>query len=327
MSGRRWSVEELAAGVRAGDARALARSISLLEDGEPAGAALMRALHGEGGAAYALGVTGPPGVGKSTLISALVAEARARGQAVGVVSVDPTSPFSGGALLGDRIRLAEHFLDPGVFIRSMGSRGRAGGLAEATLQTLLLLGAAGKEIVFLETVGSGQGEVSIAALADSVLLVLMPGAGDSLQALKAGIMEIPDLIAVNKRDLPGAESTAGELRSALALGSAPPPPVLTTDALSGEGTRELWELIERRQAAAGADPSFARRRGERLVAEVLAVASARTRRYLENAVASDPELEALLGEVRLGRLDPLSAVHEILLKVFRIGSQDSPHTR
>ncbi len=223
MSAKRPSPAELAAGVRAGDARALARAISLLEDGEPAGRELMAALAGEGARALTVGVTGPPGAGKSTLISALVAELRARGKTVGVVSVDPTSPFGEGALLGDRIRLAEHFLDPGVFIRSMGSRGHPGGLAASSLQTLLLLGAAGKDVVFLETVGAGQGELAVRTAADAVVLVLAPGAGDTVQALKAGIMEIPDVIALNKGDLPGAESAAARApRGALALGGQPP---------------------------------------------------------------------------------------------------------
>jgi LAO/AO transport system kinase len=266
-------------------------------------------------------------VGKSTLVAALVAEARAAGRRVGVLSVDPTSPFSSGALLGDRIRLGEHFLDPEVFIRSMGSRGAQGGLAGATLEALLVLGAAGKDVVFVETVGAGQGEVGVRGAADTVLLVAMPGSGDAVQALKAGIMEIPDLIAVNKRDLPGAEATAGELRSALALGPGEAPEVLLTEALRREGTGELWARIERRRLAALADGSLARRRGDNLAAEAVAVAAARARRYLENALGADPALEALLAEVRSGRLDPLSAADRILRHVFPIADHDDPHTR
>src|SRR5262249_3022164 len=193
MSSRRdWTRETLAAGIREGDRRALARAITLVENQDPLAYQVVADVYPETGNAYAVGVTGPPGVGKSSLISALVRVGRADAQTVGVVSVDPSSPFTQGALLGDRIRLADHFLDSDVFIRSMGTRGHLGGLAEATLQTLLLLDAAGKDVVFLETVGTGQSEVGVLAIADTVVLALMPGSGDSIQALKAGIMEIPD---------------------------------------------------------------------------------------------------------------------------------------
>src|SRR5919108_5335872 len=203
VPGRRdWTRDALVEGIRAGDRRALARAITLVENSEPLAYELVRELYPETGNAYAVGVTGPPGVGKSSLISALIGHVRKNDTTVGVVSVDPSSPFTQGALLGDRIRLAEHFLDPDVFIRSMGARGHLGGLAEATLQALLVLDAAGKDIVFLETVGTGQSEVEVIGIADTVVLVLMPGSGDSIQALKAGIMEIPDLIVVNKRDHP-----------------------------------------------------------------------------------------------------------------------------
>ncbi|MDX6543755.1 MAG: GTPase, partial [Gaiellaceae bacterium] len=212
-----WTRETLAAGVRAGDRRALARAITLVENSEPLAYDLVRELYPETGGAYAIGVTGPPGVGKSSLISSLVRHVRAQELTVGVISVDPSSPFTKGALLGDRIRLADHFLDPGVFIRSMGTRGHLGGLAEATLQALLLLDAAGKELVFLETVGAGQSEVEVIGIADTVVLVLMPGSGDSVQALKAGIMEIPDVIAINKMDHPAAKTMLNEVRSILSL--------------------------------------------------------------------------------------------------------------
>jgi LAO/AO transport system kinase len=195
---REWTHEDLVAGVRAGDRRALARAISLVENRDARAYAVVRELYPQTGNAFAIGVTGPPGVGKSSLIGSLVRHVRALDRTVGVVSVDPSSPFSQGALLGDRIRLSDHFLDPGVYIRSMGTRGHLGGLAEATLQAMLLLDAFGKELVFLETVGTGQSEVEVIGIADSVLLVLMPGSGDSVQALKAGMMEIPDVIAVNR---------------------------------------------------------------------------------------------------------------------------------
>src|SRR6187397_2038925 len=229
---RDWTRETLAAGVRAGDKLALARAITLVENGEPLAYDLVRDIYPDTGRAYAVGVTGPPGVGKSSLISALVRHVRGREQSVGVISVDPSSPFSQGALLGDRIRLSDHFLDPDVFIRSMGSRGHLGGLAEAALQALLVLDASGKDLVFLETVGTGQGEVEVIGIADTVVLVLMPGSGDSIQALKAGIMEIPDVIAINKSDHPAAKQTANDVRQVLALApSGPQPPIVLTEAM------------------------------------------------------------------------------------------------
>ena len=195
-------------------------------------------------------MTGPPGVGKSSLVSALVGHVRGAGRSVGVVSVDPSSPFTRGALLGDRIRLSDHFLDPEVYIRSMGTRGHLGGLAEATLQALLLVDASGKDVIFLETVGTGQSEVEVIGIADLVLLVLMPGSGDSVQALKAGIMEIPDVIAVNKMDHPAARTMVEEVRSIVALepDRARRPAILLTEALRGEGVPELWAALEQRRS-------------------------------------------------------------------------------
>src|SRR5438874_3056725 len=218
VAGRRdWTRETLVQAVRAGDRRALARAITLVENGDALAYEVVHDLYPETGHAYAVGLTGPPGVGKSSLASGLIRIARAQGQTVGVISVDPSSPFTQGALLGDRIRLTEHFLDPDVFIRSMGTRGHLGGLAETTLQAMLVLDAAGKDVVFLETVGAGQGEVEVIGIADTVVLVLMPGSGDSVQAVKAGIMEIPDVIAINKLDHPAAKTMLNEVRSILAL--------------------------------------------------------------------------------------------------------------
>src|SRR5438445_7562114 len=244
MHGRRdWTRESLAEGVRAGDTRALARAISLVENGDPLAYDLVRDIYPETGRAYAVGITGPPGVGKSTLISTLIAHIREQDRTVGVISVDPSSPFTQGALLGDRIRLADHFLDPGVFIRSMGTRGHLGGLAETTLQALLVLDAAGKELVFLETVGAGQREGGVVGVADTGVTALMTGSGDSIQALKAGIMEIPDVIAINKMDHPAAKTMLHEVRSILALDKSSEwhPPIVLTEATSGENVPELWE--------------------------------------------------------------------------------------
>jgi LAO/AO transport system kinase len=321
VAGRRdWTRETLAAGVRDGDRRALARAITLVENGDPLAYGVVADLYPATGHAYAVGVTGPPGVGKSSLISALVRHVRAAGSTVGVVSVDPSSPFSKGALLGDRIRLADHFLDPGVFIRSMGTRGHLGGLAEATLQALLVLDAAGKDVVFLETVGAGQSEVEVIGIADTVTLVLMPGSGDSVQALKAGIMEIPDVIAINKMDHPAAKTMLSEVRSILALDRdrAWRPPIVLTEATRGEGVPELWEKITEHRAFLEASGQLDERRRSNLASEVFAVASAHAKRHLEGAVADDPELRRVLDQVQRRELDPLSAVREILDKVFHI---------
>jgi LAO/AO transport system kinase len=315
-----WTLERLVEGVKEGDRRALARAITLVESSDPLAYELIRALYPDTGRAYAIGVTGPPGVGKSTLISAIVRHVRHEDAGIGVISVDPSSPFTRGALLGDRIRLADHFLDPEVFIRSMGTRGHLGGLAATTLQAALVLDAAGKDLVFLETVGAGQSEVEIIKIADTVLLVLMPGSGDSIQALKAGIMEIPDVIAVNKRDHPAAKTMVNEVRSILALDTDEGwrPPIVLTEAARDEGIDELWARIADHRRYLEDNGLLAERRANNLASEVFAVASARAKAYLERAVTDDPELARLLGEVQRRELDPLTAVREILEKVFRM---------
>jgi LAO/AO transport system kinase len=320
VAGSKWTQERLLEGVRSGDRRALARAISLVEDSDPLAYDLVRALYPDTGQAYALGITGPPGVGKSSLISALVRHVRGRELTVGVISVDPSSPFSKGALLGDRIRLSDHFLDPGVFIRSMGTRGHLGGLAEATLQALLVLDAAGRDLVVLETVGTGQSEIEVIGVADTVVLVLMPGSGDSVQALKAGIMEIPDVIVVNKKGHPAAKTMLNEVRSILALDTESDwkPPIVLTEAVTGEGVPELWEKIAGHRAYLEADGLLEARRRKNLAGEVFTVASARAKTHLEQAVADDPELRRLLDEVQRRELDPLTAVREIMVRVFKV---------
>ena len=239
---------------------------------------------------------------------------------VGVVSVDPSSPFSRGALLGDRIRLADHFLDPGVFIRSMGTRGHLGGLAETTLQAVLLLDAFGKDVIFVETVGAGQSEVEVTGIADTVLLVLMPGSGDSVQALKAGIMEIPDVIAVNKMDHPAAKTMLNEVRSIVGLADpARRPAIILTEALHGQNVPELWEKLEEHRAALEREGKLEERRrqeslprGVRRRLEPREVASRSCRRRRSRAPARARAVERR-------ELDPLSAVREIMEKVFKIG--------
>jgi LAO/AO transport system kinase len=321
VAGRRdWTRETLAAGVRDGDRRALARAITLVENRDALAYDVVADLYPQTGNAYAVGLTGPPGVGKSTLISALLRLVRAEQKEVGVISVDPSSPFSQGALLGDRIRLSDHFLDPGVFIRSMGTRGHLGGLAEATLQALLILDAAGKELVFLETVGTGQSEVEVIGIADTVLLVLMPGSGDSVQALKAGIMEIPDVIAINKMDHPAAKTMLNEVRSILGLahGGDWQPPIVLTDATTGENVPELWAKLGEHRAYLEQSGQLEERRRRNLAGEVFSVASARAKQHIEHAVTDDPELRRVLDAVTRRELDPLSAVREILQKVFKV---------
>jgi GTPase len=326
---REWTRERLVAALRAGDRRALARAITLVENGDPLAYEIVSDVYPETGHAYAVGLTGPPGVGKSSLVSALIRRVRADDAQVGVVSVDPSSPFTQGALLGDRIRLTDHFLDPAVFIRSMGTRGHSGGLAETTLQTLLVLDAAGKDLVFLETVGTGQSEVGVIAIADTVVLALMPGSGDSIQALKAGIMEIPDVIAINKMDHPMAKAMLTEVRQVLALGPRDGwrPPIVLTEAVRGEGVDTLWEKIAEHRAWLEAEGELEQRRRRNLSTEVFQVASARARRHLEATVRESPELRRLLDDVQERRLDPLTAVREILEKVFRIGNDDGTHAR
>ena len=331
MAGRRdWTRESLAEGVRTGDTRALARAISLVENGDPLAYDLVHDIYPETGRTYAVGITGPPGVGKSSLISGLIGHIRAQERTIGVISVDPSSPFTHGALLGDRIRLSDHFLDPGVFIRSMGTRGHLGGLAETTLQALLVLDAAGKDLVFLEMVGAGQSEVEVIGIADTVVLVLMPGSGDSVQALKAGIMEIPDVIAINKMDHPAAKTMLKEVRSILSLDrdSAWKPPIVLTEATRGENIPELWEKVEEHRAHLESGGLLEERRRKNLAGEVFAVASGRAKAHLQQAVADDPELRRLLDEVQRRELDPLTAVKEIMERVFKLGdTTDRTDTR
>ena len=326
-----WALDDLAVGVRSGDRRALARAISLVENRDPLSYELVRALYPETGSAFVVGVTGPPGVGKSSLISALVRHVREAETTVGVISVDPSSPFTQGALLGDRIRLSDHFLDPGVFIRSMGTRGHLGGLAEATLQAALLLDASGKDVVLLETVGAGQSEVEVIGIADTVLLVLMPGSGDSVQALKAGIMEIPDVIAINKMDHPAAKTMLNEVRSILALDRDRNwrPPIVLTEALRGENVPALWAKIEEHRGFLESEGLLEERRRKNLAGEVFAAATSRAKTHLQAAVAEKPELAQLLDRVQARELDPLSAVRAILEEVYGIDDDDSTsaHTR
>jgi LAO/AO transport system kinase len=300
----------------AGDKRALARAITLIESDDPAGWDLVREVYPRTGKARIVGFTGPPGVGKSTLIGALTAELRKNSEReVAVLSIDPSSPFTHGALLGDRVRLSDHFLDPGVFIRSMASRGALGGLSEAALQVALVMDAAGKDDVLIETVGVGQAEIDIVDHADTIVLALMPGSGDSIQALKAGVMEIPDVIVVNKSDHPMTDTMVREVRSVLALSQEPGAwkvPILRTEAARGEGVEELAAAIDEHRAFIEEAGTLDERRARNLRSEVLGIATARMRRRLETTAAEDPRTAELLERVVRREIDPASAAAELL---------------
>jgi LAO/AO transport system kinase len=298
--------------VIAGDARAIARAISLAEDESPEAAALVREVFAHTGHAYLVGVTGPPGAGKSTLVDRLTAEFR-KSKRVGIVAVDPTSPFSGGAVLGDRLRMQSHAADDGVFIRSMATRGHLGGLARATADAAIVLDAAGKDIVIIETVGVGQDEVDIVRTADVSIVMLVPGTGDDVQALKAGIMEIADIFVVNKADREGADRLVSAIESNLSLPAYAAgqwrPPILKTVSTTGEGVPALVEAIAAFRAHAA--PTNVSRRRERNASRLREIVSARLLSMLE------PEaVTAMADRVAAGEIDPYSAAEE-LASAFR----------
>jgi GTPase len=307
----------LVARAQAGDTRALARLVSLIENGAPELRPIMRALAPMTGRARVIGLTGSPGVGKSTMTGALVKEYRGRALRVGVIAVDPSSPFTGGALLGDRVRMQDHATDEGVFIRSMASRGNLGGLAAATPQALRVLDAAGFDLVLIETVGVGQAEVDIASLADTTIVLVAPGMGDSIQAAKAGILEVADVFAVNKADRPQAQQTVRDLRNMLALGQQNgdadrarwKPPIVSTVASTGEGLTELADKLDAHWAWLAESGERDQRRQARAREEVAAIAVAALRRKM----ARLPEgLDEMAAQVAAGDLDPYTAADQLV---------------
>jgi LAO/AO transport system kinase len=309
-------LDELVAKLEARDRRTIARLISLVEDAAEELPEVIRAVSALHGGAYTVGITGPPGAGKSTLVSALVGVLRARNLTVSVLAIDPTSPFSGGALLGDRLRMQEHATDPGVFIRSMATRGQLGGLAWAAPHALRILDAIGTDVMIVETVGVGQAEVDVAREADSTVVVLAPGFGDAIQANKAGLLEIADIYVVNKADREGASGAAREIKQMLHLGAARDwePPVLLTQATEGKGVEELWDAVEQHRAHIEASGELRRRRIARNAHEIVEIALGRIRRAIDE-VGDQELLDSLAAQVTDHGLDPYTAADKLLAQV------------
>jgi LAO/AO transport system kinase len=308
-------IDELVAAARDGSPRALARLISLVENGSPRLREVMRLIAPLAGRARVIGLTGAPGVGKSTITGALLRGYRGEGLRVGVLAVDPTSPFTGGALLGDRVRMQDHATDAGVFIRSMASRGHLGGLSWAAPQALRILDAAGFDVIMVETVGVGQAEVAIASLADSTLVIVAPGMGDSVQASKAGILEIADIFVVNKGDRPGAQEAIRDLRTMVAMASygegAWKPPIVETSAASGQGIDDLITRLNAHASWLAESGEGERRRAARAREEITVLAVTQVRERL-GALPGEARLEELAAQVASGKLDPYSAADQLV---------------
>ena len=308
-------MDEIVTRLLEGDQRALSRLISVIETGEPQGAQLLSQVYPYAGKAYCIGVTGPPGAGKSTLLDRLAEVMRGEGLSVGIVAVDPTSPYSGGAFLGDRIRMQRHYLDPGVFIRSMATRDGPGGLPRIVRGVVRLLDASGKDVVMVETVGVGQTELGIMGVADTVVVTLVPEAGDIIQTLKAGLMEIADVYVVNKADREGADQMVVAIASMLKMAIARPdwtPPVLTTQAHKNEGVLELYGSIQQHRDFLQRSSQLEQRRRDRRGEEFLGTIEGEVGRRLKELLAKDKKLGAVLEGVKKGELEPYSSALELL---------------
>ncbi|MBM3924445.1 MAG: methylmalonyl Co-A mutase-associated GTPase MeaB [SAR202 cluster bacterium] len=307
-----------------GDPRALSRALSLLERGDVQVSTLMQEVHHKTGKAYCIGVTGPPGAGKSTLIGRLTEAYRKKGLSVGIIAVDPTSPYSGGALLGDRIRMEGHYLDPGVFIRSMATRGSHGGLPRIIKAAARLLDASGKDVVLVETVGVGQTELDIMSVADTVVVTLVPEAGDSIQALKAGLMEAADIFVVNKADRQGAEQMAAAVKGGISTASTDTdwsPPVLLTHAHTGEGMDRLLGKLEEHRDFLISTSRLEERRRQRRTREFTEVLREELYKRIERQIEMSSKLKDLLGRVESGDLEPYSAARRCVEDASLLGGK------
>lgn len=318
-NGVKNNLDTLTQDLLSGNRRALARAISLVEDGGPDATKLVKRLFPQSGRAHLIGITGSPGVGKSTLVDALITQIRQADLKVGVLAIDPSSPFTGGAILGDRIRMQGHTLDRSVFIRSMANRGHQGGIAMATYDAVRMLEASGCDIVIIETVGVGQSELAIAQAADTTILVLMPGSGDDIQAIKSGIMEIGDIFVVNKGDLPGANKTATDIVSSLELASGGGgwrPPVVVAVSETGQGVDEVWNAVKEHRMYLIDSGQLNERRKSKMQAELSELVAAMARDNLRNSLENSQETKKMLEEIMERKMDPHSAAEMLAANLF-----------